>query len=111
MMSDFADSVYKLLKEIFPYYTIVKEYYINYEYTRLFFDFYIKELNSFIEVQGQQHYKYIEYFHGSMEGFIAYKKRDNLKKEYCEKHNIVLVEVTKTINKEQLIDLFFTNGR
>ncbi|RHZ67239.1 hypothetical protein Glove_302g76 [Diversispora epigaea] len=44
-----------------------------------------------IEVQGQQHEKYVEFFHrGNPNNFINQQERDQLKKELCEENWIVL---------------------
>ncbi|CAG8807462.1 2008_t:CDS:1, partial [Racocetra persica] len=47
-----------------------------------------------IEVQGEQHEKYNEFFHkGDPNNFIRQQERDQLKKELCEENWIVLREV------------------
>jgi hypothetical protein len=92
-MSKFAEMVYAALKRIFPYYTIVKEYYVNYKNTRLYFDFYIRELNIFFEVQGAQHSGYNKHFHGDRNGYLKSRSRDNLKKEWIEKKDYHLIEI------------------
>ncbi len=83
-MSKIADDIYNILKESFPNYNIIKEYYIGYENYRLFFDFFIKEFGAFIEVQGRQHTCYVHHFHGCMDNFKAQKHRDNLKLKYIQ---------------------------
>lgn len=92
-MSKLSEITGKFLKEIFPHNLIFEEHYVNYKGTRLFFDFYIKEIDVAVEVQGQQHDKFIEHFHGDKEGFLSSKRRDNLKKAYCEESKVVLIEV------------------
>lgn len=86
-MSVIAEDVYKTLKSLFPNNIIVKEYYIRYKGAQLFFDFFIKDLGILIEVQGRQHFEYIDHFHGSIDIFRAQKHRDNLKKEYVQYDN------------------------
>lgn len=90
-MSYIADAVYQCLKEVFPNNVIIREHYLYYKGTRLFFDFFIKDLGILIEVQGEQHFKYIKHFHGSIEAFRAQKYRDNLKKEYVDVSPYTLV--------------------
>jgi len=56
------------------------------------FDFYIPSLNLCIEFQGEQHY-------GKQTGFFksSYKttqKHDKLKRQYCQDHNIKLLEIS-----------------
>ena len=88
-----ADAVYNLLLDAFPHNRVGQEHFCWYKDTRLFFDFHIKELNLLFEVQGQQHYSFIEHFHGDQRGFIESKKRDNFKREYCQENNWTLVEI------------------
>ena len=104
-MSKLADKTRDFLKEIFPHNSIYEERYIKYKGTRLFFDFYIKEINVLIEVQGRQHEEFVKHFHTDRDGFIDSKKRDNLKKEYCQETDIVLIEIRdeKELNKEKFI--------
>lgn len=90
-MSKLSDDVYSLLKQCFPHYTIIKEYYISLDGSKLFFDFYVKELGILIEAQGRQHEEFIKHFHTDAGGFLASKHRDNLKLEYCERKNLILI--------------------
>ncbi|CAI2196436.1 8545_t:CDS:2, partial [Funneliformis geosporum] len=47
-----------------------------------------------IEVQGKQHEKYDKFFHkGDLNNFIKQQKRDQVKKDLCEKNQIILIEV------------------
>jgi len=93
-MSKIADNVYGLLKRSFPHYTILKEHYVNFKGSKLFFDFYVKELNVLIEVQGRQHEGFVKHFHEDASGFLASKQRDNLKIEYCECKDLTLITFT-----------------
>ena len=104
-MSKIADDTYTVLKKLFPFESILPEYYVRYKNTRLFFDFYVKSLNFFLECDGEQHFKFVKHFHGSLENFYACKRRDNLKLEYCEENNLTLVRVYDKIDKisEKLI--------
>lgn len=91
-MSKIADNVYCSLERLFPKYTIVKEVYVNYGYTRLFFDFLIKEFGIYVEVQGAQHILFNKHFHGTKENYWAQRRRDNLKLEYIQgEENLSLV--------------------
>lgn len=90
-MSEISNLVYEKLTNVFPHFTIVKEHYVQYERTRLYFDFFIKELGVFIEVQGQQHVKFNKFFHVTVENFIKQKNRDNMKIAYVQDNNMYLV--------------------
>ncbi len=46
-------------------------------------DFYIKEANVAIEVQGEQHYRRIAFFHPTEASFVEQRQRDELKAERC----------------------------
>jgi len=104
-MSKLADETYDFLKEIFPHNIILKEHYVRYQNTRLFFDFYIKDLGILFEVQGRQHDEFVKHFHNDRETFLGAKRRDNLKKEYCGKKDLVLVEIQskKELCKNELL--------
>ena len=98
-MSVTAALVYSILNDLFPaspHRRVFDEYYVKYKGARLFFDFYIKELDVFVEVQGRQHTQFVKHFHGSMENFKAQKHRDNLKIEYVHEYNKGLVRIYDT---------------
>lgn len=56
-----------------------------------------------IEYQGEQHYKSIKFFKSSLE---QYQERDNLKRQYCEEHDIIMIEIPywdlNKINKDYI---------
>ena len=56
------------------------------------FDFYLPEYNACIEYQGQQHYTPIEVFKGES-GFELRQKHDEMKRNFCIKNNIKLIEI------------------
>lgn len=61
------------------------------------FDFYLPEDNICIEFQGPQHYEPVD-FGGKGEEwakkqFILNQKRDNIKKVFCKKNSIKLIEI------------------
>jgi len=108
-MSKLSDKIYDLLKEVFPHNIIIKEHYINYKGNRLFFDFYIKDLDIVFECQGRQHAEFIKHFHQDRDGFFESKKRDNLKIEYTEINKIPFItidyyeKVTKNVLLKRII--------
>lgn len=59
----------------------------NFEY-----DFYLPELNVFIEFHGKQHYEPIDYF-GGMETFKYTRKCDTMKKALAREYKIPLIEL------------------
>jgi len=85
-MSEIANKVLETIRELFPHNIVLTEWHLNYKGQRLFFDIIIKDLGVLIEIQGRQHFEFVKHFHGSREGFLEQKKRDNLKLEYMEAH-------------------------
>ena len=65
------------------------------------FDFYIPSRNTVIEYQGKQHYLPIKLFGGESE-YNKRKFHDDLKKEYCKKNNIRLVELPYTLSDKEI---------
>lgn len=110
-MSEIAKKVHSVLKEVFPTNVIVEEYYINYKGSRLFFDFFIKDLGVLIEVQGRQHFEYVDHFHGSVDKFRGQKMRDNLKKEYIQYNPklclVYFYDKQDNITKDLLLERIF----
>jgi hypothetical protein len=108
-MSVTATQVHSILNKLFPanpHRRVFEEHYVRYKGARLFFDFYVKELNVFIEVQGRQHIQFVKHFHGSAENFRAQKMRDNLKIEYVQEHDMCLVRLydTEDITEELILN-------
>ena len=62
-----------------------------------------------IEVQGEQHFVPIKKF-GGKDDFLICQKRDEVKKQLCEKHGIKLFYITKrNYNLTEVIN-FIKNG-
>lgn len=57
---------------------------------KLNFDFYLVDYNILWEVDGRQHHMVIEHW-GGKEGFEEIQERDNIKNDYCEENNILLI--------------------
>lgn len=72
-------------------------------------DFFIKELNLAIEVQGKQHWQFVPIFHTNREGYNSQIERDKTKKDICKRIGIKLVEVFCKDDIHSLIrDYFYT---
>lgn len=56
-------------------------------------DFYLPKYNTFIEFNGEQHYKYISYFHKTEEDFNKQVERDKRLKQYCKDNKIKLIVI------------------
>jgi len=110
-MSKTADKVFSILNKLYPpipYKRVHREIYINYKGHRLYFDFFIRELGVFVEVQGEQHERFIKHFHSDKAGFDAQRSRDNLKIQYVEEKKQCLIrfrhdeEITEKLVKEKI---------
>lgn len=60
---------------------------------RLELDFFIDELDIAIEVQGDQHYRFVEFFHENVTGYIEQVERDKQKRKICDLKGIKLIEI------------------
>ena len=54
----------------------------------LYLDFYIPLKKICVEVHGEQHYKFVAFYHHNMLNFLKAKKRDSDKAEWCEINGI-----------------------
>lgn len=59
---------------------------------KLRFDFYLVDFNVCIEFQGKQHFVSVDYM-GGKNDFHMRKIRDNIKRDYCKRNNIELIEI------------------
>lgn len=66
-------------------------------------DFYIEDLKLAAEIQGMQHYSFVQFFHGTKEKFYEQQKRDAVKSSICRERGIRLVEIFN----EKDADLFY----
>ena len=58
-----------------------------------YLDFYIPLLKTAIECQGKQHFEFTSLFHANLQDFIAQKKRDMDKSNWCDLNNIQLISL------------------
>lgn len=95
-------SARKLLHEIFPTSQILEEVSIPLKAKEvLYLDFYIPLFKKCIEVHGEQHYKFIPFYHNTKMNFLKAKKRDSEKREWCEQNGITYIELPFDENIEQ----------
>jgi very-short-patch-repair endonuclease len=95
-MSDIQDAVGTELKRLFPHVKVEPQYYVKYLGFHLFFDFCIPSFKVLIEVQGEQHYRHIPFFHTGSWEFSLAKKRDRLKREWAALEGWQLIEIPYT---------------
>lgn len=60
-------------------------------------DLYNEELKLAFEYDGEQHHRFINYFHASREDFIKQQKKDLLKQQLCIDNDITLIRVPYSI--------------
>ncbi len=75
--------------------------------TRLRFDFYNANKNIAVEINGEQHVKYVPFFHKRRSNFVSQIRRDQQKIDFCELNEINLLEIysEKELSKENFEDL------
>jgi|TARA_R110000824_G_scaffold14431_3_gene61417 hypothetical protein len=90
--SKFQASVKEFLRPYWESHVVFEEFRIV--GTRLSLDFYNATRNIAVEVQGDQHAKYVKFFHGKNKmNYVDQLKRDANKFDFCEKNGIILVEI------------------
>jgi hypothetical protein len=70
----------------------------------LYLDFYIPLKKICIEVHGEQHYKFVAFYHHNMLNFLKAKKRDSDKAEWCEINSIKYIALPYDENSDQWQD-------
>lgn len=83
-----------ILSSIYPTMQILEELPISVRKSEiLYLDFYIPLTKIAIEVHGEQHYKFIPYYHRDILGFMKSKNRDKDKMMWCDMNGIRYVEL------------------
>lgn len=78
-----------LITKIYPTLQILEEVPIHLRKSEtLYLDFYLPLKKICIEAHGEQHYKFIPFYHNNMLNFLKAQKRDREKQEWCEMNNI-----------------------
>lgn len=71
------------------------------KYKKYRLDFFLPELNLAIEVQGEQHEKFNNFFYSSKLEFAKARGRDLLKKQWCDINNITMIYFSYKETKDQ----------
>lgn len=75
------------------------------------FDFYLPDYNCCIEYDGIQHFKKTNFSH---DNFETRQKRDQIKNQYCQNNNIVLIRIPYTdldlVDEQYILDKLNNNG-
>ena len=104
--SKIQNKVKKFLKPHWSHHVVFEEFPIP--ATRLSLDFLNATKNIAVEVQGNQHIKYIPFFHQSRTDFLKQMKRDQIKENFCKINNITLVLIYQ--DDDISLELFETFG-
>jgi len=67
----------------------------------LYLDFYLPLKKLCVEVHGEQHYKFVPFYHSSMLAFLKSQKRDREKQEWCEINGIQYIALPYSEITEQ----------
>ena len=79
----------KLLVEYYPTLQILEEVPIQIRRSEtLYLDFYLPLIKLCVEVHGEQHFKFVPFYHNSAINFLKAKRRDDDKQNWCYKNNI-----------------------
>lgn len=83
-----------LIKNIFKTSSILEEVQIQIKQNKyLYLDFYLPLYKLAIEIQGEQHTKYNNFFYKTPLNFIKQKINDSMKQQWCELNNITLIKL------------------
>lgn len=89
--SKFQNNVKSFLKSYWVHDIVFEEFRIV--GTRLSLDFYNANKKIAVEVQGDQHVKYVKHFHKNRLKYLEQLKRDQKKLDFCNFNGIKLVEI------------------
>ena len=90
--SSFHIQARELITSIFPTLQILEEVAIPLRKGEtLYLDFYLPLKKMSIEVHGEQHYKFVPFYHNNIMSFLKAQRRDREKQEWCELNDIKLV--------------------
>mgnify|MGYP002634205432 CR=1 FL=1 len=75
--------------------------------TRLKFDFYNANKNIAVEINGQQHVKFVKFFHKTRSNFVSQIRRDQQKIDFCALNDIKFIEIysEKELTKKKFEEL------
>lgn len=65
-------------------------------------DLYNSNLKLAVEINGDQHYKFIPFFHRNKDAFTKQRYRDEMKKWKCEQAGITLIDVPYSVGEKGL---------
>ena len=91
-----------LIRDKYPYIPISEEVPVRINICKtLYLDIFIAKFNTAIEIHGEQHFKFIPYFHTTKYHFYRCQNNDRVKKQWCQLNNIQLIELLYDESIEQ----------
>jgi len=100
------DRLGDILEELFENFKLYEEF--PCVPTNLRLDFFIPVLNLAFEFDGEQHDRYVAYFHKDRYGFARSKANDTMKECWCQANAITLIRIKeKDLNKETLEKIIY----
>lgn len=106
--SKLHEHTYEEIRRHFPHFTIREnirpEWLRSSNLTKLELDIYIEDIETAIEIQGQQHYVYTPHFHKSYDDFREQLRRDREKRDLCYGKGVKLIEVAEKLDVKIFID-------
>ena len=67
----------------------------------LYLDFYLPLIKTCIEVHGEQHFKFVPFYHNTVLNFLKAKKRDQEKAEWCERNQIKYISLAYNESEQE----------
>ncbi|MHA2063118.1 MAG: hypothetical protein ACXABY_01935 [Candidatus Thorarchaeota archaeon] len=103
-MSKGSEELLEIVQQLFPNQRIELEHNIA-DRGALFLDIYLPRLKIAFEFDGEQHFRFIEHFHGDTQGWLLARRRDWRKDELCEEQGITLIRVAynEPMTKENVL--------
>ena len=110
-ISFMENSLYSILNSY--YLNIIRQYKLIINNRIFHLDFYIPELNTIIEYDGEQHTHWIKYFQPTYQDFVNQVNRDRCLEQYCKENNICLLRIPYKDNNKipEIIKIFFEEGK
>ena len=91
----------QLITNAFPTLQILEEVPIQLRKNEtLYLDFYLPLKKICFEVHGEQHYKFVPFYHTTILNFLKAQKRDREKQEWCDINNIKYIALAYNTEPE-----------
>lgn len=103
--SSFHLKAREIITQIFPTLQILEEVPIVLRKNEtLYLDFYLPLKKMCIEVHGEQHYKFVPFYHNNMMSYLKSQKRDKEKEEWCLQNNIRYIVLPHYEDQDQWLE-------